>query len=38
MARQEKKMMTSYSLNAYPILVEECVSFRFPYGGDGPQI
>jgi hypothetical protein len=25
MAKQEKKIMTSYSLNAYPIIVEECV-------------
>jgi hypothetical protein len=37
MARQEKKII-SYSLNAYPILVEECVPFRLPYGGDGTQI
>jgi hypothetical protein len=38
MARQEKNIITSYSLNPYPVLVEECVSFRLPYGGDGPQI
>jgi hypothetical protein len=38
MARQKRKLMTSYSLNAYPILVEKCMSFRLPYGGDGPQI
>jgi hypothetical protein len=37
MARQ-KKIMTSYSPTAYPILVEECVSFRLPYGGGGPNI
>jgi len=38
MARQEKNIITSYYLNRYPVLVEECVSFRLPYGRDGPQI
>jgi len=34
----KKKKMTSYSLNAFPILVEECAPFRLPYEGQDPQI
>jgi hypothetical protein len=37
MAKQEKKIMTSYSLNPYPVLVKECVS-KLPHGGDVLQI